>query len=196
MNRTTPENSPSRRTNARTAMIAIGFLIVGLFLAAPGLASDRWFHVRVEEDSGAEVNVNLPLSLIESAIKLVPEEAGEEVYIELNEEGFDVDELRQLWQEVRNTADATFLTVKDHGTTVEVRKEGNYFVAETVEGTEYGAQVNVRFPLEVVDALFSGPRGTLDLAAAIRALAEVGDGDMVTIQDRDARVRVWVDDSN
>ena len=88
------------------------------------------------------------------------------------------------------------MTVKEHDSTIEVRKEGAYFVARTVDRSEYGADINVRFPLEVVDALFSGPRGTLDLAAAVRALADHGDGDMVTVDDGNAHVRIWVDNSN
>ena len=40
------------------------------------------------------------------------------------------------------------------------------------------------------------PNNTLDFSAAIRALGDHGDGDMVTIRDDSTTVRVWVDDSN
>jgi len=48
----------------------------------------------------------------------------------------------------------------------------------------------------VVDALFAGDEDQIDLAGAIRALAEHGDGEMVTVTDGETRVRVWVDDRN
>lgn len=172
------------------------FLVVAFLVAGPALSADRWFHVRVQEDRGAEVSVNLPLSLIESVINMLPEDLENEVRVELNDEGFDLDELRNMWEEIRSSQDATYMTVKDEGQTVEIKKVGNYLVAETVATGEWDTRVNMRFPLEVIDALFSGPNDTLDLAAAVRALADHGDGDIVTVEDRDASVRIWVDDSN
>ncbi len=179
---------------SRTALA--GALLFALW-ALPAAAADRWFHVQVDDQSsgGAEVSVNLPLTLIEKAIKLIPEEVSNDVELELNDAGFSVTDLRELWNEVRDGGDATFLTVREDGNTIEVRKEGDYFVAETV-GDGNGVEVNVRFPLQVIDALFSAGPNRLDLAAAIRALANYGDGDMVTVRDGDTNVRVWVDSSN
>lgn len=165
-------------------------------VAAPGLAADRWFHVHVSEDGGdgAEVMVNLPLHLMEMAADMLPKDLSESARFELDESDFSVDELRQLWQAMRDGEDATYVTVRDKKQTVEVRKEGDFFVAQTVDGSE--AMVHVRFPLQVIDALFSGPSDTLDFAAAIRALADYGGGDMVTVRDGGDTVRVWIDDTN
>lgn len=167
-------------------------------LAAPASASaDRWLHVKVDEADGAKVNVNLPLNLIEMAFDMIPEDVShdldQEVRVELNEAGFDLDELRALWFELRDGEDATFVTVEDGDTTVAVRKVGDYFVAETVDSVD--SRVDVRFPAAVVDALFSGG-DRLDFAAAVRALADHSDGDMVTVRDRGTSVRVWIDDVN
>jgi hypothetical protein len=174
------------------ALVAIALAVS--FLAAPSFAADRWFHVRVDEPQGAEVAVNLPLSLIEMAVSMVPEDFSDEVQVELNEEGFSVEQLHQLWQEVKNTGDATFVTVKEGDQTIEVSRSGNFLVAQTVGDGD--TQIDVRFPLEVIDALFSSGPDRLDLAAAVRALANYADGDMVTVRDNDTTVRVWVDDSN
>ena len=191
MNRT---STPATGARARrfTAFAAVALAV--LFLAAPSFAADRWFHVRVDEPHGAEVAVNLPLSLIEMAVSMIPEDFSNEVEVELNQEGFSVEQLHQLWQEVKNTGDATFVTVKDGDQTVEVSRSGNYLIAQTVGDGD--TQIDVRFPLEVVDALFSSGPTRLDLAAAVRALANYADGDMVTVRDNDTTVRVWVDDSN
>ncbi len=181
---------------SRTLILSLAFTLMLGLVAAAAPAAERWFHVRVDEIDGAEVMVNLPLDLIESALRLIPAEVEEEVRLGLNDSDIDVEDLRQLWEEMRNGPDATYVTVREHDDTVEVRKEGDYFVAQTVERGGDGAEVNVRFPLAVIDALFSGENGRLDLAAAVRALAEHGDGDMVTVRDDETTVRVWVDDSN
>jgi hypothetical protein len=188
----TPTPAFGARTRRLFALAAIALAV--LFLAAPSFAADRWFHVRVDEPQGAEVAVNLPLSLIEMAVSMVPEDFSDEVQVELNEEGFSVEQLHQLWQEVKNTGDATFVTVKEGDQTIEVSRSGNFLVAQTVGDGD--TQIDVRFPLEVIDALFSSGPDRLDLAAAVRALANYADGDMVTVRDNDTTVRVWVDDSN
>jgi len=55
----------------------------------------------------------------------------------------------------------------------------------------------VRFPLAVVDALFSGEPGELDLLAAVEALSRHGQGgDLVRVNDGDTKVRIWIDDIN
>jgi hypothetical protein len=173
---------------------------VALFFAASGLlAQERWFHVRVDE-SGADptkVAVNLPLSLIEAALKALPEQVNREIDLELNEVDFDLEDLRQFWQEVRGLEDATFVTVESADETVKIAKEGELLVARTTERGERGAQVDVRFPFAVLDALFQGTaEHEVDLVGAARALAEYGDGDIVTVDDGDTQVRVWVDDVN
>ncbi|REJ83961.1 MAG: hypothetical protein DWQ36_22365 [Acidobacteria bacterium] len=172
-----------------------------LLVAAPGAASERWFHLKVDEHSsdGAEVTVNLPLSLIEMAFEMIPEDLSQEVSseleVELNEHGFQVDQLRRLWEEVRYGDDATFLQVRENDSEIRVSKVGDLFVAETVGETD-DVRVDIRFPLQVVDALFSSGTDRLDFAAAIRALADYGTGDMVTVRDRDSSVRIWIDDRN
>jgi hypothetical protein len=182
--------------NSRARFSVVGGALLFLLVAAPGLAADRWFHVHVSEDggSGAEVMVNLPLHLMEMAAEMIPKDVSEAARFELDESDFSVEELRELWDAMRDGEDATYVTVRDEGQTVEVRKEGDFFVAQTVDGSD--TSVDVRFPLQVIDALFSGPSGTLDFGAAIRALADHGEGDMVTIRDGGDTVRVWIDDTN
>ena len=126
----------------------------------------------------------MPLSLIEAALKLVPEEVHKEIDVELNEVDFDLEDLRQFWKDVKDVEDATFVTVESAEETVKVAKEGDLLVARTTERTADGAQVDVRFPFAVLDALFQGTgEHELDLVGAARALAQYGDGDIVTVDD-------------
>ena len=78
-----------------------------------------------------------------------------------------------------------------------MRNASRSSVTAPSERTASGAQVDVRFPFAVLDALFSGTdEHELDLVAAARALAQYGDGDIVTVDDGQSKVRVWVDDVN
>jgi hypothetical protein len=183
----------------RTFALAVA-VVLSLALPLTAAAADRWFHVHVDDRSsgGAEVSVNLPLTLIESAVKLIPEEVSRELsrelQIELDEVGFSGDELRELWTAVRAGDDATYVTVRDDEHNLDVRKSGDFLVVDSDESSD--TQIDVRFPLPVIDALLSAPDGRLDFSAAIRTLAEYDDGNMVTVRDRETTVRVWVDSSN
>ena len=193
------QNFATHRSLKKRVTASLAVLAVLLMVAGPAAAaSDRWLHVKVDEEDGAKVNLNLPLSLIEMALEMVPEDVTtditDEVRVELNDAGFNVEDLRNLWVELRDGGDATFLTVEEDDTKIAVRKVGDFFVAETVDGSE--TEVDVRFPAPVIDALFSGPSGTLDFAAAVRALADYSSGDMVTIRDEGTSVRIWIDSSN
>lgn len=52
--------------------------------------------------------------------------------------------------------------------------------------------------MRVVEALASGEGNTLNIAAALDALAQEQDGELVTIVDDDGatQVRMWIDSSN
>ncbi|MEE2775482.1 MAG: hypothetical protein VYE73_01785 [Acidobacteriota bacterium] len=116
--------------------------------------------------------------------------------MELNDVGIDIEDLRDFWTEERESDDTVFVTAESEDETVRVAKEDDYLIAKTTEHRDGGAQVDVKFPFEVLDALFSGSEEELDLAAAVRALAEYGDGDMVSVTEGDTKVRVWVDGIN
>ena len=51
-------------------------------------------------------------------------------------------------------------------------------------------------PLAVVDALLSAGEKEFDLLAALSALAEHGEGELVVVQDGSSSVRIWIDDKN
>lgn len=185
---------------AKNRFVLAVAVVLTLVLPLTSAAADRWFHVHVDDRSsgGAEVSVNLPLTLIESAVKLIPEEISRELSreleIELDEVGFTGDELRALWNEVRAGDDATYVTVRDDTHHLDVKKSGDFLVVDSDESSD--TQIDVRFPLPVIDALLSGPDGRLDLSAAVRTLAEYDEGNMVTVRDDETTVRVWVDSSN
>ncbi len=160
-------------------------------------AADQWIHLKVENQQDEElVTVNLPFSMLHAAVAMIPEEVKAEGEIAIDDLDMDWNELMTLWNEIKNAPEATFVTVETRNENVVVKKEGEFLLVETSERSEDGADVDVKVPLTVVDALLSGPEGTFDFAAAIEALAAYGPGELVTVHDGDDTVRVWIDDRN
>lgn len=180
------------KTKQILAATAVALILVAMPAAA---ASELWLHVKVQgnEDQHERVTVNLPISVVEKALPLIPEEEWQDGQVVIDNAEFDAARLRELWQEVKDTPDMTFVTVQSDDETVRVYKEGAYLVARTTEASEGGAQVHARIPLTVVDALLSGAGNTLNVHAAIQALAAHGEGELVTVTDGDESVRVWID---
>jgi hypothetical protein len=178
----------------RTRVLCAAALLVAAF-CLPAAAADLWFHVTVQEEGGdnANVTVNLPISIVEKALPLIPQDQMRDGRIVIDDQEFDAVKLRALWREVSTSPDMTYVTVKTDNENVKVSKEGGYLVARTVASNAGGAQVNARIPLAVVDALLSGEGNTLNVQAALAALVAEGEGELVTVNDDNSQVRVWID---
>lgn len=187
---------------ARIIPLTLIALLLATLGASAAAASESWIHVRVEGGSDDEVvTVNLPLSLLSAAAQMIPEEVVDEIHhetqIAFDEAELSWADLRNLWDQIRDSPDATYMTLKSRDQNMRIWKEGD-FLRIGSEGTDYGnePEIDVSFPLQVVDALFSGPEGRLDIAAALQALADYGPGNLVSIRDGEHTVRVWIDDVN
>lgn len=175
--------------------IFVAILLVTMGVAGMASASGLWLHVRVEETDGAKVKVNVPVSMVEKAIAMVPQEHLRQGQLHLDEccDNMTPAELRELWQEIKNSPDMTFVTVEEDDESVRVWKEAGYLKVHVLEESK-NEQVDVQVPLGVVDALLSGEGDELNIEAAIRALVEQGSGELVTVSGENEKVRVWVDD--
>ena len=180
-------------SNRKSIFLAVLVLMLGTVAAAS--ASGLWLHVRVDEADGAKVKVNVPISMVEKAIAMVPQEHLRHGKIHLDDfsDDFSVVELRELWQEIKESPDMTFVTVEEDDESVRVWKEAGYLKVHVIDGGQSNEQVDVQIPLVVVDALLSGDSEELDIEAAIRALVAEGEGELVTVSGDDETVRVWVD---
>ncbi len=172
------------------------FLIAALAMTGMAVA-DQWIHVEVENPrDGETVKINLPFSLMSAAVAMIPEDVRMDGELRIDDLDMDWQELMALWNEIKDAPDATFVTVESRDETVVVKKSGEYVLIKTTESTEHGADVDVKFPLAVVDALLSGPEGTFDFEAALQALSDYGPGELVTVRDGDETVKVWIDNQN
>jgi hypothetical protein len=181
-------------------------LAAGVALGAPAKSKstgDKWLHVRVEDGSGEDlerIRVNIPLSLAEAVIPAIDVDNLRNGKVKIEVDGEDCPiknvDLRKILQALRDTKDGNFVTVEGSKDQVQVAKQNGYLIAKVKEGKSGGARVDAKLPFAVVEALLSGGKDELDLAAGIRALGEHGDGVLVTVDDDESRVRIWVDSRN
>jgi hypothetical protein len=186
-------------------MMRKGLVGMLMLLLAGGLAlagtSGNWLHINVDEGgrNGQRVRVNIPLSLVEELLPLIKIDEFDRGRIRIDNLGIDDEfgdvDLQELWRAIQDVGDAEFVRVQTDDEDIRVVKEGDWLIIQTSEGSR--SEVEVRFPLAVVDALFSGEPGELDLLAAVEALGRHGQGgDLVRVNDGDTKVRIWIDDIN
>jgi len=177
--------------------LVLGGLILAL-LVTTGLASasDRWLHVRVQEDGpdGERVSVNIPLQLVEAILPTIQTDELSDGKIHMDEAELEGIDLREVLKAFQDAPDADFVTVQGKGESVRVAKEKGFLVVHADE--EDGEKVRVTMPLAVVDAMLSGDSDELDLIAALDALASYDGGDLVTVESEDSHVRIWIDSSD
>lgn len=188
------------RRTTRTAATAILTALLALPAATgaqPAAEADdegQWVHVRVDEADGAEVSLNLPISLVDVALAKAAEGRLAEDDLDLGAHGdLSVDDMRRIWRELRDAGDTDFVDVRDGEEHVRVYRRGDRVHVDVDEdGRE---TVRVRMPASIVDALLSSEGDSLDVPAAARELARSGEREVVRIDDREegTSVRIWVD---
>jgi ABC-type oligopeptide transport system substrate-binding subunit len=160
---------------------------------------DRWLHVRVTNPSRNEesVRVNVPLELAEKVLPTINKNrlhSGRVKFDDIDCHGVD---LRALVDAARTSKDGEFVTVQNRDSDVRVAKRnGTLFVHVFEKNKPRRSEVEIKVPMKVVDALFSGDKDELDLVAGLRALSAQGDTELVSVKDDENTVRVWLDSKN
>ncbi len=204
----------TRRFSGFAPFVAAALLltpVAGLAQNAPGQASgnasqtasagkqDRWLHVRVDNPDSKEetVRVNVPLELAEKVLPTINHsklQSGKVKVEQLDCHGVDV---RALLDAVRSSKDGEFVTVQSKDADVRVAKQGGYFLVHVLDKNgSKKSRVEVKVPIKVVDALFSGGKDELDLVAGLHALSAQGDTELVSVKDEENTVRIWLDSKN
>lgn len=184
------------------SVMGIALLLMGA--AAAEAKTDLWLHIKVHDgNDDSRVSINLPLSVVQAATPLIPEEARTAGQLRIDGHDLSVQDLRRIWQEVQRQPDATYVTIDEGHAKVRVARSGGYLLIRAVEGessegsgrrhSDEGKHVDVRIPAPVVDALLQGGGDRFDLAAAVAALARTGEGELVTVNGGHETVRMWVD---
>lgn len=167
--------------------------------AAPS-SKDRWLHVRVDNQESKDevVRVNVPLEFAEKVLPTINKNKLQNGKVKVDEIDCHGVDLRALLDAVRTSKDGEFVTVQDKNSYVRVAKQNNYFLVHVVDKNHAAkrSHVEVKIPMKVVDALFSGGTDELDLVAGLRALSTQGDTELVSVKDEQNNVRVWLDSKN
>ncbi|HVN77503.1 MAG TPA: hypothetical protein VMW38_00760 [Terriglobia bacterium] len=173
-------------------------LIAALVLASVGIAQTQtrgpWMHLEVTEKGGdpGTIKVNLPVSMVDTALNMVKDKNLKEGHLKLDHTEISVVEMRQLWNELKNAGNAEFVSVEKKDETVRISREGS-FVLIKVNNTKNTEKVDIRMPISVVDALLSGQENELNLKAALSSMKVGNAGDILTVNEPDTHVRLWID---
>lgn len=158
--------------------------------------AETWIHVRVTENDadGHKVSVNMPLRLAQVALEVAPKDVFEKGRLKLKEKDISVADMRRLWTELKSSGDAEFVTVEEKDKTVRVARAGDYLRIHVRDQAEKNETVEIRMPLQVVDALLSGEGESINIQAAIAQL-QGQQGEIVTVESSENQVRIWIDES-
>lgn len=184
----------------RNLLIAVGLALV-LAPAALAAPAGKWLHIKVDEQGpdGDRVMVNLPLTMVEAVLPLIEDDEFHGGHLKFNDHDMDAVKLRTLWKSLREAPDGEYITVEGREENVRVSRSGGYFIVLADDRDDESGSpehVEIRMPERVVDALLSGTDNELNLVAAIQALGEQGEGEIIRVKDGDDHVRIWVDTRN
>ena len=166
---------------------------VNLGASSFAASDDHWIHVRVDDADGAKgrVDIQVPIGLVSSLLPALKGAHGHGS-IRIDGKQADLAELRGFWNAVREAKDGEYVTVRDEDSDVRISKSGGY-LRLTVHEKRGGSRVRMKVPLPLVDAvLVSGD--TIDLDALGSALAKAPVGELLTVDDDDSHVRIWIDE--
>lgn len=177
-------------------------LMLGAFslalLCSAALANaetERWLHVRVL-DGEDKVSVNLPVELVATVIATAESENFHRGRLVVDDEEFDRELVQAILKAAVESGDGEFVRVEEaDGAKVSVRKQKDMLYVD-IDESEDDEQVRVSIPIAVVRAMLAdaGDGEALNIKAALDVLGEHG-GALVTVDDGDSTVRVWVDAS-
>jgi hypothetical protein len=135
------------------------------------------------------------MSVVEAALQAAPETIAREGRFQMGgHNGVSVADMRKVWAELKAAGDTELVSVEDKDETVKVSRKGDLVMVRVERtGSEEGVRVDV--PVSLVDAALAGEGDSIDVKALVRELQKRR-GDVVSVNEKDSRVRVWIDESS
>jgi hypothetical protein len=173
-------------------VLALALVLVGGVAGADDTAATRWVNVNVNEPAtGTKVEVHLPLNLVLAVLDGVKVDHFDAGKVKLDIDA-DVD-LARILAAVAEAPDGRFVTVADPGADVEVTKQGGMLLVHIVSKEGDREVVDVKLPAQVLSGIRIDSENQVDVKALLASLAELPNGDLVTVTSNQANVRVWVE---
>ncbi len=162
--------------------------------SAIAASDDRWIHIRVDASNGdkGRVDIQVPIGRVQSLLPIL-KGAHAHGSVHVDDTSFDLAEIREYWTAVRAAKDGEYVTVRDEDSDVRIAKRGGTFLV-TVDDKGGRSRVRMKLPLPLIDAVLAGG-DTLDLRALGGAIAKAPEGELLTVDDDDAHIRIWIDGS-
>ena len=160
---------------------------------------ERWLHVRVisTNSKGETVRVNVPLEMAEKVLPAIDHDRLHNGKVRIGCMDCDGVDVRTLFEAVRTAKDGEYVTVQSNDADVSVmKKDGQMLVHVHDKNKSKDSRIEVKVPMKVVEALLSGSKDELDIAAGLHALASQGDVELVSVKDEENTIRVWLDSKN
>ncbi len=178
----------------RISLLAL--IVIGLISLPVAGASKQWLHVQVHGDSDEKVNVNIPLSLVSTILPLIEDKAEEGLsrHGHWDDSDMSVSQMREIWNAVKSEGAFELASVNSGEHRFSIFLDGQYLRVESDEGAK--ERVTVKLPTVLVDALLSGEGENFNIMAALDALQNLGNQELVLVEADDTRVRVWIDEFN
>ena len=178
-------------------MLRKTFIIVSLLVLSLSFAfceeKVKWINININEPSEeTNVQVHLPLSLINAAVKSVNTEDMHLGKVKLPVEKSEVDFV-QVLQEIKKAPDADYVKIDDKNAYVVVTKKKGIIYINVTEKQDKKAKVEVRVPASILDALKVDENNELDIANIFSELANFDGGDSVTVVSDDTNIRIWIE---
>ena len=183
---------------AVSCLLAAALVTVSM-RTARSATTERYLHVRVDGGAkGESVNVNVPLSMAAKILPTINHGDLHNVRVTISSSDLNDIDVRAILDAIRTAPDNEFVTVKSNENDVRVAKSNGNLIIHVRDtekgGGKSGQKVDVTIPMKVVDALFSTAKNNeLDVAAALQALGEAGETMLVSVQDAEQNVKIWID---
>lgn len=154
--------------------------------------AERWLHVRVL-DGEDKVSVNLPIELVASVLASVDSEQFRNGNIVLEDQEFDPALVTAILEAAVRSKDGEFVRIEEgDDVTVTVHKKKDTL---HVDVKDDGEVVQVEIPIAVAKAMLDGGENSLNIKAALEVLGDGKGSTLVTVDDGESKVRVWVNSS-
>lgn len=176
-------------------------LLAGSTFKAQAQSSDRWIHVRVDnpEDKGEMVHVNVPVALAEVLVSSVDHDELHHGHISVGHADLNGVDLRAMLDAVRSAPDGEFVSVKKRDQDIHVSKQNGFLLIRVTNSNRTDKQeIQITVPITVVQAMVAASKGSdnLDVAAALKALAALGDSELVNVKDGKKTIHISIDSKN
>ena len=180
-------------------MKRIWIATLGIMLAAAtafGQTAEKWIHIRVigHTERAESVRVNVPVSVAEQVLPAIDANRLHHGVVTIDNKKLQGVDVKALLDAVRNAPDNEFVSVKSKDEDVHVSKSGAYFLVKVRDNKgEKAENVDVKVPIAVVNALLSSGNDQLNVLAALQTLKTFGDTELVSVNDGEQSVRIWID---